>query len=230
MCTSCIRRPAWRAKRPDVRRCARRVYVYRLGEQSDRTMQHNIPIFFSPPRTWHLHVYSKPPGQPTPHSITDILGLRHETRPAGRTEHGSTTGGERRSTAGSGGGRRKRRRTPSCGGRDRCSTSPDSAGTSDCRLRYREDSLQVTATGVMVGGSEYGVERRAICSDVSSQNSSSSTMADLDTGSDGQTRSFLRTTLYHQYKYIYIYIYIYIKFQNNNFVLHTCIVYNVCIM
>lgn len=27
-------------------------------------------------RTWHAHLYSKPPAQPTPHFIEDILGLR----------------------------------------------------------------------------------------------------------------------------------------------------------
>lgn len=30
----------------------------------------------SPPSTWHPHVYGKPPNQPTPYSISDILGWR----------------------------------------------------------------------------------------------------------------------------------------------------------
>lgn len=28
------------------------------------------------PSTWHAHVYGKPPNQPTPYSISDILGWR----------------------------------------------------------------------------------------------------------------------------------------------------------
>ena len=34
--------------------------------------------------TWHAHLYSKPPAQPTPHFINDILGLS-KTKSEGRT-------------------------------------------------------------------------------------------------------------------------------------------------
>lgn len=30
----------------------------------------------TPPSTWHPHVYGKPPNQPTPYSISDILGWK----------------------------------------------------------------------------------------------------------------------------------------------------------
>ena len=30
-------------------------------------------------RTWHAHLYSKPPARPTPHFIKDILGIKSST-------------------------------------------------------------------------------------------------------------------------------------------------------
>lgn len=34
--------------------------------------------YYTAPRTWHPHIYEKTPKEPTPHFITDILGLSRE--------------------------------------------------------------------------------------------------------------------------------------------------------
>ncbi len=50
-------------------------------EKAKSVYQH--PNFYTVPRTWHPHIYDKPPSHPTPFSIADILGLSH----GGRGKH-----------------------------------------------------------------------------------------------------------------------------------------------
>lgn len=48
---------------------------YKMDKNKLFDAEGNIKLS-SPPSTWHPHVYGKPPNQPTPYSISDILGWR----------------------------------------------------------------------------------------------------------------------------------------------------------
>lgn len=59
---------------------------------TDRTLEsskENMNESYEKALAWHPHVYAKPPKQPTPHSINDILGLSRT-----RLDSGSNGGGE----------------------------------------------------------------------------------------------------------------------------------------
>lgn len=73
--------PPWRARwRPAWQRPERAAASARAGEATPGGCAvGSMESSAFPLRSWHPHVYAKPPKSPTPHSIAHILGIRDDT-------------------------------------------------------------------------------------------------------------------------------------------------------
>ena len=145
-------------------------------------MQHPLgfPIFFTTPRTWHFHVYDKRPTRPTPHGITDILGLERSSPPVCDQPDRGYGSIERARCYSDLDGR-------STGFGDRSymsafcySGSPD--GRSECSVGSAGDNSQRGGRGSPEGYCSPGEEERVV---MSNGQNSRSTIADNESGSEG---------------------------------------------